>query len=103
PPPPPASADAAPGRGRQGGAAGPAGGAGRGGRGGGGGFGGGTGKAAEAPRVGLAFPSNPDEMLLSGVLVGGQSLANRAQIVDITVGQGHVVSFAIRPFWRGEE
>jgi hypothetical protein len=48
----------------------------------------------------LAFPSSPDEMLLSGVLVGGQALANRAQIVDIPVGQGHVVSFAIRPFWR---
>ena len=39
-------------------------------------------------------------MLLSGVLVGGQALANRAQVVDIPVGQGHVVSFAIRPFWR---
>ena len=39
-------------------------------------------------------------MLLSGVLVGGQALANRAQIVDIPVGQGHVVSFAIRPYWR---
>jgi hypothetical protein len=83
------------GRGRQGGAAGP-GGAGRGGRGGGGGFA----SLAEAPRVVLAFPSNPDEMLLSGVLAGGQSLANRAQVVDIPVGQGHVVSFAIRPFWR---
>ena len=45
-------------------------------------------------------PANPDEMLLSGVLVGGQALANRAQVVDITVGQGHVVSFAIRPYWR---
>ena len=89
------------GRGRQGAAAGAAGGGGRGGRGGGGGFGGaGLGNSAETPRVILAFPSNPDEMLLSGVLVGGQSLVNRAQIVDIPLGQGHVVSFAIRPFWR---
>jgi hypothetical protein len=72
---------------------------GRGGRGGGGGgFGGGT--ATDAPRVVLSFPSNPDDMLLSGVLVGGQALANRAQVVDIPVGQGHVVSFAIRPYWR---
>ena len=68
----------------------------------GGGRGGGSAAAhaSEAPRVVLAFPSNPDEMLLSGVLVGGQALANRAQVVDIPVGQGHVVSFAIRPFWR---
>ena len=45
-------------------------------------------------------PADPDEMLLSGVLVGGQALANRAQVIDIPVGEGHVVSFAIRPFWR---
>ena len=79
------------GRGAQGG--------GRGGGAGRGGFGGGEG-AADRPRVIVQFPANPDEMLLSGVLVGGQALANRAQVVDIRVGQGHVVSFAIRPFWR---
>jgi hypothetical protein len=39
-------------------------------------------------------------MLLSGTLVGGQALINRAQAVDIPLGQGHVVAFAIRPFWR---
>jgi hypothetical protein len=54
----------------------------------------------EAPRVILRFPSNPDEMLLSGVLVGGQALANRAQVVDAPLGTGHVVMFAIRPYWR---
>jgi hypothetical protein len=73
-----------------------------GGRGGGrgrGGFGGGS-DPAERPRVIVAFPANPDEMLLSGVLVGGQALAGRAQVVDSPLGQGHVVSFAIRPFWR---
>jgi hypothetical protein len=75
---------------------------GRGGRGGGrGGFGGFGGDAAEnRPRVVLAFPSNPDDMLLSGVLVGGQALAGRAQVIDAPVGQGHVVMFAIRPYWR---
>ena len=72
---------------------------GRGGRGGGrgGAFGGDNDTRA---RVVLAFPSNPDDMLLSGVLVGGQALANRAQVIDAPVGQGHVVMFAIRPFWR---
>lgn len=81
------------GRGRQGGPGGQGG-----GRGGRGGFG--TPTGADAPRVVLAFPSNPDDMLLSGVLVGGQALANRAQIVDIPLGQGHIVAFAIRPYWR---
>ncbi len=93
----PESSSAAPaaggGRGRQGGPGGQGGGR-------GGGRGGLGGTLTESPRVVLAFPSNPDEMLLSGVLVGGQALANRAQVVDIPVGQGHVVSFAIRPFWR---
>jgi hypothetical protein len=52
------------------------------------------------PRVVLSFPQNPNDMLLSGTLVGGQFLSGRAQVVDATVGQGHVVMFAIRPFWR---
>ncbi len=52
------------------------------------------------PRVVLSFPQNPNEMLLSGTLVGGQFLSGRAQVIDATLGDGHVVMFAIRPFWR---
>ena len=52
------------------------------------------------PRVVLAFPQNPNDMLLSGTLAGGQFLSGRAQVVDAAVGKGHVVLFAIRPFWR---
>ena len=48
----------------------------------------------------MSFPPNPDDMLLSGVLVGGQALSNRAQVIDSKIGDGHVVSFGIRPFWR---
>ncbi|MCX6544935.1 MAG: M14 family zinc carboxypeptidase [Acidobacteria bacterium] len=68
---------------------------GRGGR-GGAGFAAGT----DAPRVILRFPANADDMLLSGVLVGGGALAGRAQVIDSPIGSGHVVMFAIRPFWR---
>jgi hypothetical protein len=50
----------------------------------------------------LRFPANPNDMLLSGVLVGGEALANRAQVVDATIGSGHVVMFAIRPYWRSQ-
>ena len=39
-------------------------------------------------------------MLLSGTLVGGQALSGRAQVLDAPLGNGHVVMFAIRPFWR---
>jgi hypothetical protein len=52
------------------------------------------------PRVVLAFPGNPADMLLSGTLVAGETLANRAQLLDLSMGQGHVVMFAIRPYWR---
>jgi hypothetical protein len=95
---PPSSSDGG-GRGGGGGGRGGGGGAGA-GRGGGRGFAAAGGVNADSPRVIVSFPSNPDDMLLSGVLVGGQALANRAQVVDVPVGQGHVVSFAIRPFWR---
>ena len=85
------------GRGRAGG--GEAGG-GRAGGGGRGGFGGGAAANTEQPRVVLRFPTDTTQMLLSGVLVGGGSLAGRAQLVDSPIGNGHVVSFGIRPFWR---
>jgi len=80
-------------------AGGPSTGSGQGGRGGAGAGGFGA-TGADAPRVILRFPTNPAEMLLSGVLVGGESLAGRAQVVDAPIGTGHVVMFAIRPYWR---
>ncbi|HEY0929581.1 MAG TPA: M14 family zinc carboxypeptidase [Gemmatimonas sp.] len=71
-----------------------------GGGGGGGMFGGATGIDGTRPRVILQFPANAGDMLLSGTLAGGEALANRAQLIDAPVGKGHVVMFAIRPFWR---
>ena len=29
-----------------------------------------------------------------------RALAGRAQLIDAPIGRGHLVSFAIRPFWR---
>jgi hypothetical protein len=82
-------------------------GGGRGGRGGGGGATGGGGgfgnfgaAAGPRPRVVLQFPANANDMLLSGTLGGGEALANRALVVDMPLGTGHVVMFALRPFWR---
>jgi hypothetical protein len=54
------------------------------------------------PRVVMQFSANPNDMLLSGTLANGQFLANRAAAVDHPLGKGHVVMFAIRPFWRWE-
>jgi hypothetical protein len=97
-----------------GGGGGRAGGAGRGG--GGGGRGGGAGQAAASdaprgaaafgvtstgtPRVLLSYPNDPNDLLLSGGLVGGEALAGRPVLIDAPVGKGHVVMFGSRPFWR---
>lgn len=88
--------------------------AGRGGRGGGGGGAPGRGGGGAAPqalqgvsadpnarmRVVMSFPEKASDMLLSGTLAGGEALAGRAQLVDETVGKGHIVMFAFRPYWR---
>ena len=56
--------------------------------------------AGPRPRVVLQFPANANDMLLSGTLGGGEAIANRALVVDMPLGDGHVVMFALRPFWR---
>jgi hypothetical protein len=70
------------------------------GGGGGGGFGAAQVDPATRPRVVLQFPANQADILLSGTLANGQGLVNKAQVIDAPIGQGHVVMFAIRPFWR---
>jgi len=71
------------------------------GRGGGGGRGGrGGGANEDAARVILRFPANTNDMLLSGTLAGGDALQNRALCIDAPLGKGHIVMFALRPFWR---
>ena len=48
----------------------------------------------------LRFHRRADSLLVSGLLAGGNELAGRAAVVDAPLGKGHVVYFAIRPFWR---
>jgi hypothetical protein len=53
------------------------------------------------PRVVLRFA--PEKSLwVSGLLVGGGELAEAPAVVDVPVGRGHVVLFAINPMWRQE-
>jgi hypothetical protein len=86
------------------------------GRGAGGGRNGGPGGAGGAPasvpglvpdpntstRVVMTFPEKADDILLSGTIENGYLLSKRAQLVDEKIGTGHVVMFAIRPYWRWE-
>ncbi len=55
---------------------------------------------AMRPRVVVQFPASPRDMLLSGVLEGGEHLSNRPTVMSQQLGEGHVVMFTTRPFWR---
>ncbi|HZS55818.1 MAG TPA: M14 family zinc carboxypeptidase [Bryobacteraceae bacterium] len=52
------------------------------------------------PRILMQFPTNPNDMLLSGMLADGQALSGKPLALDVSLGQGHIVLFALRPFWR---
>jgi hypothetical protein len=54
------------------------------------------------PRVIVRFHPRADSLAVSGLLDGGSELAGRPAVVDVPHGNGHVVLFAIRPFWRWE-
>ncbi|MFB3854662.1 MAG: M14 family zinc carboxypeptidase [Vicinamibacterales bacterium] len=72
------------------------------GAGGGAGRGGFEAPLATRPRVLLTYPNDPNDLLLSGALVGGENLAGRPALVDVPLGKGHLVLFGVRPFWRYE-
>jgi hypothetical protein len=59
-------------------------------------------QARARPRVVMSFHQKKDSLRLSGLLVSGEELAGRPAVIDAPVEQGHVVLFAIRPFWRWE-
>jgi len=53
------------------------------------------------PRVALRFDAQ-NTLLVSGLLEGGNDIAQRPVVVDVPVGKGHVVLFANNPIYRGE-
>ncbi len=67
-----------------------------------GGQGGGRQPARDAVRTVISFNSNHEELLISGMLVGGDELAGTPAVVDAPLGSGHFVLFSINPMWRGE-
>jgi hypothetical protein len=56
---------------------------------------------ADRPRVVLRYGDNRD-LLVSGLLDGGNEIAQRPMVIDVPVGKGHVVLFSNNPVWRGE-
>src|ERR1700687_4397243 len=55
----------------------------------------------QQPRVVLRFASEKD-LVLSGMITGGNEIAEKPAVVDDPHGKGHVVLFANNPMWRGE-
>jgi hypothetical protein len=53
------------------------------------------------PRVVLRYADARD-LLVSGLLEAGTEIAQHAAVIDVPVGDGHVVLFSNNPFWRGE-
>ncbi|MFP4081707.1 MAG: M14 family zinc carboxypeptidase [Candidatus Aminicenantes bacterium] len=52
-------------------------------------------------RVVLRF-ERKEKLFISGMLDGAEELQNRAAVVDIPLGKGHILLFAINPMWRHE-
>ena len=48
----------------------------------------------------MRFAQSAEDLLISGGLRNGQTLANAPAVVDVTLGDGHVVLFSFNPFWR---
>lgn len=56
---------------------------------------------AMRPRVVFRYADNKD-LFVSGLLDGGDEIAQHAMIVDVPSGQGHLVLFSNNPIWRGQ-
>ncbi len=55
---------------------------------------------ARRPRTVLRF-GDADDLLVSGLLDHGGELAGRPAVVEVPLGKGHVLLFAINPIYRG--
>ena len=55
----------------------------------------------QRPRVVIRYADSRD-LFVSGLLDGGDEIAQRAAIIDVPSGNGHVLLFSTNPFWRGQ-
>jgi hypothetical protein len=53
------------------------------------------------PRVVLRY-ADMRELFVSGLLDGGDEIAQHPAVIDAPYGNGHVVLFSTNPFWRGQ-
>jgi hypothetical protein len=55
----------------------------------------------QRPRVILRY-ADAAEFLISGLVEGGDEIAQHPAVVDVPSGDGHVILFSINPVYRGE-
>jgi hypothetical protein len=55
----------------------------------------------QRPRVVLRYADSRD-LFVSGLLDGGDEIAQHPAIIDAPSGSGHVLLFSTNPFWRGQ-
>ncbi|MCH7932859.1 MAG: hypothetical protein IIC36_02585 [Gemmatimonadetes bacterium] len=58
--------------------------------------------SAVGVRTVMRYAENVEDLLISGGLRNGEVLADSPALVDVTLGEGHVVMFSFNPFWRSE-
>jgi hypothetical protein len=57
--------------------------------------------ADQRPRVVLRYADTRD-LFVSGLLDGGDEIAQHAAVIDAPYGAGHVILFSTNPIWRGQ-
>jgi hypothetical protein len=55
----------------------------------------------ERPRVVLRYADSKD-LFVSGLLDGGDEIAQHPAVIDVPLGRGHVILFSTNPIWRGQ-
>jgi len=56
---------------------------------------------SQRPRVVLRYADMKD-LFVSGLLDGGDEIAEHAAVIDVPSGRGHVIVFSTNPVWRGQ-
>ncbi|MGH9424303.1 MAG: hypothetical protein ACRD3J_30300, partial [Thermoanaerobaculia bacterium] len=54
----------------------------------------------DRPRVIVSFAKEASQLLMSGMLEGGEELAGKPVVIDSPRGKGHILLFANNPMWR---
>ncbi len=63
---------------------------------------GGGSTATNRVRTVMRYSRDVEDLLISGGLRNGETLAGAPALLDVSLGDGHVIMFSFNPFWRSE-